>query len=71
MMPYFHPRDFDIGQPVMKTLPMARRFKCYVGKGAFAKFQNLLNDGEFYNIEQADKNINWNITPVIPLDSLK
>ena len=36
MMTYFHPRDFDIGQPVVSGLPLFRRFKSYVGiKGAF------------------------------------
>lgn len=39
MMTYFHPRDFDVNQPVIETLPAMRRFKSYVGiKGAFTKF---------------------------------
>lgn len=72
MMTYFHPRDFDEEQPVIKSLPIMRRFKSYVGiKGAFAKFQRLLDHYEFYNVEQADELINWNAIPVIKLDSLK
>lgn len=60
MMTYFHPRDFDTGQPVVPGLPMMRRFKSYVGiKGAFRKFQRLLDDFEFVNVEQADKKIEW------------
>jgi len=60
MMTYFHPRDFDIDQPVINTLPAMRKFKSYVGiKGAFSKFQFLLNDFEFVNVEQADKMIDW------------
>lgn len=60
MMTYFHPRDFDTGQPVVPGLPMMRRFKSYVGiKGAFRKFQRLLDDFEFVNVEQADKTIEW------------
>ena len=36
MMTYFHPRDFDTGQPIIRSLPVMRRFKSYVGiKGAF------------------------------------
>ena len=72
MMTYFHPRDFDEGQPVMKNLPAVRRFKSYVGiKGAFTKFQRLLDHYEFYNVEQADELINWDPIPIIQLDSLK
>ena len=60
MMTYFHPRDFDTGQPVVSGLPMMRRFKSYVGiKGAFRKFQRLLDDFEFVNVEQADKTMEW------------
>lgn len=72
MMTYFHPRDFDTGQPVIKTLPAMRRFKSYVGiKGAFSKFQRLLNHYEFLNVEQADRIIEWGSTPVIKLEQLK
>lgn len=72
MMTYFHPRDFDEEQPVMKSLPVMRRFKSYVGiKGAFTKFQRVLDHYEFYNVEQADKLINWNTIPIMRLDDLK
>lgn len=71
MMTYFHPRDFDAGQPVIESLPAMRRFKSYVGiKGAFAKFQHLLNDYQFYNVEEADKVINWDNAPIIDIKSL-
>ena len=60
LMTYFHPRDFDTGQPVIKELPAMRKFKSYVGiKGAFKKMQKLLNDYQFCNIEEANKLINW------------
>jgi polysaccharide deacetylase family protein (PEP-CTERM system associated) len=72
LMTYFHPRDFDTGQPVIRSLPAMRRFKSYVGiKGAFTKFQRLLDAYEFHNIEQADKAINWNATPIVRLEDLK
>ncbi len=60
MMTYFHPRDFDPEQPMLKELPVMRKFKSYVGlKTAFPKFQKLLSDFEFVNIEVADKLIDW------------
>lgn len=60
MMTYFHPRDFDVDQPVIADLPAMRKFKSYVGiKGAFSKFQKLLNDFEFVNVKEADRQIDW------------
>lgn len=71
MMTYFHPRDFDTGQPVVPGLPMMRRFKSYVGiKGAFSKFQRLLDDHHFVNVEQADQMIDWNKVPTLSLKEL-
>ena len=61
MMSYFHPRDFDTGQPVVKSLPLKRQFKSYVGiKGNFRKWQKFISDFELYNIAEADKRIDWN-----------
>ena len=72
MMTYFHPRDFDTGQPVVPNLPLARRFKSYVGiNGAFRKFQRLLDNYTFVNVEQADKSINWNSVQVLTLKDLE
>lgn len=71
MMSYFHPRDFDTGQPIVPGLPLMRRFKSYVGiKGAFKKFQRLLDNYSFVNVEQADKMIDWNSVPVLSLKDL-
>lgn len=71
MMTYFHPRDFDTGQPVIKTLPLKRRFKSYVGiKGAFAKFRRLLDNYEFCNVEEADGRIDWSKAPILKLKEL-
>ncbi|WP_346984322.1 DUF3473 domain-containing protein [Chryseobacterium sp. POE27] len=68
LMTYFHPRDFDEGQPVIKSLPAMRKFKSYVGiKGAFRKFNRYLNDYHFLNIEEADKQIDWNNSKIIKL----
>jgi polysaccharide deacetylase family protein (PEP-CTERM system associated) len=60
-MTYFHPRDFDIGQPVISDLSKIRKFKSYVGiNGAEAKLQNWLSDFNFIDISEANNNINWN-----------
>lgn len=71
MMTYFHPRDFDTNQPVVPNLPLLRRFKSYVGiKGAFNKFQRLLDEMEFVNVAHADKTINWNRVPHLNIEML-
>ncbi len=60
MMTYFHPRDFDPDQPVIKELPKVRKFKSYVGlKHSFAKFQKILTDFDFVNVAQANDVIDW------------
>ena len=68
LMTYFHPRDFDPDQPVIKSLPAMRKFKSYVGLSkAFPKFQRLLNDFEFVSIKEADKDIDWDTARVLKL----
>lgn len=68
MMTYFHPRDFDTGQPKVQGLPLARQFKSYVGiKGNFKKWKHLLDDFSFVNVAEADKQIDWNKARVIEL----
>lgn len=68
LMTYFHPRDFDTNQPVIKSLPLKRRIKSYIGiNNAFGKFQQLLDDFDFINIVQADQLINWDMAKTINL----
>lgn len=60
LMTYFHTRDFDPGQPMIEALPLRRKFKSYVGlRYAFSKFQRLLDDFEFVDLERADKMVDW------------
>lgn len=69
LMTYFHPRDFDPDQPVIQALPLARKFKSYVGLStSFLKFQKLLNDFEFLSVIEANENIDWEKTRVIKLN---
>ncbi len=70
VMTYFHPRDFDPDQPVMKSLSLKRKFMSYVGlKKSFSKLNRLLNEHKFIPVGEAAMNINWNETPLINLDN--
>ena len=67
-MAYIHPRDLDGGQPMLEGLPLARRFKSYVGtKGAETKLRKYLTDFKFTDIATANSQIDWENAPVIQL----
>jgi polysaccharide deacetylase family protein (PEP-CTERM system associated) len=69
MMTYFHPRDFDVDQPVL-NIPLHRRFKSYIGlKGAHKKLDRWLARNKFIDIEAADKLVNWTRAPVVKMQS--
>ncbi len=58
-MSYFHPRDFDPGQPVLKV-PLNRRFKSYVGlKGAYFKFERWMAFNKFIDLRAAVAIVDW------------
>lgn len=60
LLSYIHPRDLDAGQPMIKSLPAARKFKSYVGlKGAEQKLRRWLTDFQFVDIATADKMLDW------------
>lgn len=68
LMAYVHPRDLDAGQPVLKGLPLSRRFKSYVGLGgAEKKLRRWLTDFKFVDIETAAGMVDWNAAPVVRL----
>jgi peptidoglycan-N-acetylglucosamine deacetylase len=70
MMTYFHPRDFDPGQPTIEELPLVRKFKCYYGlSAAFGKLERLLDTYRFMTLSSAADNINWNEVPLIDSDN--
>ncbi len=57
---YFHPRDFDPGQPVIGELSLVRRFKSYYGLGAaFEKLKRLTTEFTFMDLAGADAGIDW------------
>ena len=64
LLGYVHPRDLDGGQPMLDGLPMARRFKSYVGtKNAAEKLKRWLKDFRFTDIATADRQIAWDSIP--------
>ena len=68
VMTYFHPRDFDTGQPDLLGLSILRRFKSYVGiKNCKPKLEQWLSDFDFIDLNQADQLINWKQVPKIKL----
>lgn len=61
VMTYFHPRDFDKNQPMIKDLPLFRKFKSYYGLGnTMRKLQKWTSDFKFVDIRTAIDNIDWN-----------
>lgn len=61
VMTYFHPRDFDHSQPVLKHLPFIRKFKSYYGlKAAGVKFDKFLMDFETTTILEVSTEFDWN-----------
>ena len=61
LLSYIHPRDLDAGQPMIKELPLTRRFKSYVGlKGAEGKLRRFLSDFKFSDISAANNLVDWN-----------
>ena len=68
LMAYLHPRDLDARQPVLKGLPLGRKFKSYVGvEGAAEKLRNYLKDFSFTDIRTAANQIAWDKVPIVEL----
>ena len=68
VMTYFHPRDFDAKQPVIKDLSLTRKFKSYYGlSSAQEKLEKLLKEFNFVDVQTAVDNINWLDKPELSL----
>lgn len=60
VLAYFHPSDFDPGQPKMPQLSYMRQFKNRVAlKGAYSKFKRYIDSFEFVSMEDAERNIDF------------
>lgn len=71
LLSYIHPRDLDGGQPMLEGLPLARKFKSYVGtKGAAKKLEKYLTDFDFTDIATAAHQIDWHDAPTFTLDKI-
>lgn len=69
LLSYIHPRDLDGGQPMLEGLPLARKFKSYVGlKGAPEKLRQYLKDFKFTDVTTAAAEIDWSKVPLVKLD---
>jgi polysaccharide deacetylase family protein (PEP-CTERM system associated) len=67
-MTYFHPRDFDPGQPRLPGLPLVRQFKAYAGlNGAYKKLGRFLEDFGGQSLGEATAHIDWDRTPLVQL----
>ncbi|MFC5408708.1 polysaccharide deacetylase family protein [Larkinella bovis] len=65
VMTYFHPRDFDPGQPMVPGLSRMRQFKSYYGlNGCWSKLKQLLLEYDFVDLAEADRRINWSNGPI-------
>ena len=65
-MSYFHPSDFDPGQPHMPQLSLMRQLKNRIGlKYAYAKFKKYLDDFDLIALEYADEIIDWENRKII------
>lgn len=68
IMTYFHPRDFDPGQPMIPGLSISRKFKSYVGLGAaLNKLESLLLSHQFLNVDIAVEEIDWSSVSTLTL----
>lgn len=68
VMTYFHPRDFDAGQPVIEDLSRFRKFKSYYGLSfSYQKLSMLLQDFDFLSLYEADGRINWDTVDTFEL----
>lgn len=66
LLSYIHPRDLDGGQPMLKGLPLKRKFKSYVGtKDAAEKLRKYLKDFKYTDIKTAAEKICWDKVPVV------
>jgi hypothetical protein len=68
VMTYFHPRDFDAGQPMIQDLSLIRKFKSYYGlSGALSKLERLMVGREFIDLAKADLMVNWDTARTVYL----
>lgn len=66
VMSYFHPRDFDTAQPMLKGLSYIRKFRSYYGLPTTEeKLLRWLNDFPFTDLRTASASFDWAKATVI------
>jgi polysaccharide deacetylase family protein (PEP-CTERM system associated) len=66
VMTYFHPRDFDPGQPVAPGLSCIRKFRSYVGlTTSFGKLDRVLARFGGRSVAEAHRAEDWSSVPVV------
>ncbi|MBP1644473.1 MAG: polysaccharide deacetylase [Bacteroidetes bacterium] len=66
---YIHPRDLDSTQPFIEELSFGQKFRSYYGlRFSNSKFQKLIKDYNFIDIDSADKQIDWEKVEIIKLN---
>jgi hypothetical protein len=65
-MSYFHPRDFDRNQPILRDLNTYRKFRAYYGlDNSQQKLERWISEYPFTDIGSADLSIDWLSVPVV------
>lgn len=68
VMSYFHPRDFDLGQPRLSDLGPYRRFRAYYGlDNSQQKLEKWISDYPFTDLQTADQSIDWDRAAIVSL----
>jgi peptidoglycan-N-acetylglucosamine deacetylase len=68
VMTYFHPRDFDPGQPMIQGLSYLRKFKSYYGlKNCMPKLERLIQNHHFIDLQSADNQVDWAMAKVVKI----
>ncbi len=68
VMTYFHPRDFDPDQPMLKNLSFKRKFMSYAGlNGSQVKLEKMLSEFKFVSLEEAYATLDLDNLPVVSL----
>ena len=70
IMTYFHPRDFDPEQPLIKDLPLSRKFKSYYGlKTSYNKLERWSQEFSFVDLKEADRLTDWTKIGIMKLET--
>lgn len=68
VLSYFHPSDFDPGQPKMPQLSYIRQFKNRVAlKGAYKKFKKYIDTFDFVSMDTTAGNIDFRNCEIVDL----